>query len=51
MSYRVEQKIGDKIYVYEATNHWDKKKRQSRQTRTYIRRQEKSVLPVKTDGE
>ena len=36
MSYRVEQKIGDKIYVYEATNHWDKKKRQSRQTRKYI---------------
>ena len=36
MSYRVEQKIGDKIYVYEATNHWDKKKKQSRQTRKYI---------------
>lgn len=36
MSYKVEQKIGDKIYVYEATNHWDKKKKQSRQTRKYI---------------
>ena len=29
----MEQKIGGKIYVYEATNHWDKKKKQSRQTR------------------
>lgn len=36
MSYKVEQKIGGKIYVYEATNHWDKKKKQSRQTRKYI---------------
>jgi transposase len=32
----VEQKIGNKIYIYEATNHWDKKKKQSRQTRKYI---------------
>jgi transposase len=36
MSYRVEQKIGGKIYVYEATNHWDRKRKQSRQTRKYI---------------
>ena len=36
MSYKVEQKIGGKIYVYEATNHWDKQKKQSRQTRKYI---------------
>ncbi|MFZ2654627.1 MAG: hypothetical protein WAX69_06885, partial [Victivallales bacterium] len=36
MSYKVEQKIGGKIYVYEATNHWDRKKKQSRQTRKYI---------------
>jgi len=36
MSYRVEQKIGAKVYVYEATNRWDKEKKQSRQTRKYI---------------
>jgi len=36
MSYKVEQKIGGKVYVYEATNHWDREKKQSRQTRKYI---------------
>jgi hypothetical protein len=34
--YLVEQKIGDKIYVYQATGYWDSKKRQSRQKRVYI---------------
>jgi hypothetical protein len=36
MSYVVEQKIRGKIYVYEATNRWDKKKKQARQTRKYL---------------
>ncbi len=36
MSYMVEQKIRGKIYVYEATNRWDKKKKQARQTRKYL---------------
>lgn len=36
MSYRIEQKNGDKVYVYEATNHWDSKKKRSQQTRVYL---------------
>lgn len=36
MSYLVEQKVGDKIYVYEATSYWDKQKRQSRQKRVFL---------------
>ena len=36
MSYLVKQKIRGKIYVYEATGVWDKKKRQPRQKRKYL---------------
>jgi transposase len=36
MSYIVEQNIKGKIYLYWATSRWDKKKKQSKQTRTYI---------------
>lgn len=36
MSYRVEQKIGKHIYVYEAEGYWDPEKKQSRQRRRYI---------------
>lgn len=36
MSYRVEQKIGKHIYIYEATGYWDPEKQQTRQKRTYI---------------
>ena len=36
MSYRVEQKIGNHIYVYEATGYWDPEKKQTRQKRIYI---------------
>lgn len=38
MSYKVEQKVGNNIYVYEATNYWDKDKKQSRQKRVYLGR-------------
>ena len=40
MSYLVEQKVGEHVYVYEATNHWDPQKQQSRQTRTYLGRKD-----------
>ena len=36
MSYRIEQKNGNKIYVYEATNHWDPQKKRAQQTRVYL---------------
>lgn len=36
MSYIIEQKIKDKIYLYNAESYRDKVKKQSRQKRTYI---------------
>lgn len=36
MSYIVEQKIKGRIYLYKVESYWDKKKKQSRQRRTYI---------------
>ncbi len=36
MSFIVEQKNKGKIYLYKATNYWDKDKKQSRQKREYI---------------
>ena len=36
MSYRIEQKIGKHIYVYEAQSYWDSDKKQARQKRKYL---------------
>ena len=36
MSYTVEQKIGNNIYVYEVESYWDPQKKQPRQRRRYI---------------
>ena len=36
MSYIVEQKIKNRIYLYEVNSYWDKNKKQSRQKRKYI---------------
>ncbi len=36
MSYIVEQKVKDKIYLYSVESYWDKEKKQSRQKRSYI---------------
>ncbi|MBA7707949.1 IS1634 family transposase ISMac12 [subsurface metagenome] len=36
MSFPVEQKVGNHIYVYEAEGYWDKTKKQSRQHRKYL---------------
>ena len=40
MSYLVEQKVGDKVYVYESKGYWDKEKKQCRQKRTYLGRKD-----------
>ena len=37
MDYTVEQKVGDRIYLYEAKSYWDKEKKQSRQKRKYLK--------------
>jgi len=36
MSYRVEQRIRGKTYVYEAEGYWDSEKKQARQRRRYL---------------
>ena len=36
MSYKVEQKVGNHVYVYEAESYWDKEKKQPRQRRRYL---------------
>lgn len=36
MSYRVEQRIGGTVYVYEQTSYWVPQKHQSRQRRRYL---------------
>ena len=36
MSFTIEQKVGDKVYLYEVTSYWDKEKKQARQHRKYI---------------
>ena len=41
MSFRVEQKVGNNIYVYEAKSYWDKEKKQSRQKRKFIGKKDK----------
>lgn len=41
MSFRVEQKVGNNTYVYEATSYWDKEKKQSRQKRKFIGKKDK----------
>jgi len=36
MSFRIEQKVGKHIYLYEVESYWDKEKKQPRQKRTYL---------------
>lgn len=36
MPFRVEQKIGNQVYIYEAVSVWDPSKKQSRQKRRYL---------------
>lgn len=41
MSYIIEQKVKNRIYLYEVTAYWDKEKKQSRQKRKYLGPKEK----------
>lgn len=53
MSYLVEQKVGDKIYIYEASSYWDRKKKQSRQKRVFLGRKDPvtgEIIPTKHSG-
>jgi transposase len=36
MTFTVEQKVKNRIYLYEVTSYWDKEKKQSRQKRKYL---------------
>jgi len=36
MSFRIEQKVGKHVYVYQVESYWDKQKKQPRQKRTYV---------------
>jgi len=50
MSFKVEQKVKGKIYVYQVESYWDPVKGQSRQRRTYLgRKDEKSGKVTNTD--
>lgn len=43
MSYIVEQKIKDNIYLYRVESYWDKDKKQARQHRVYIGPKDKKI--------
>ena len=52
MAFTSEQKIGKYIYVYEASNYWDKEKKQSRQKRTYLGKRNPEtgeIIPTQKD--
>lgn len=36
MSFLIEKKVGNSVYIYEATSSWDAEKKQPRQTRRYL---------------
>lgn len=48
MSYFIEQKIKDHVYVYEVQAYWDKDKQQARQKRKYIGKKDISTGEVTT---
>jgi transposase len=51
MSFRVEQQIKDKTYVYEVTSYWDKDKKQPRQKRVLLGRKDPvtgKIIPSKS---
>ena len=53
MSYIVEQKIKNNIYLYRVESYWDKEKKQARQKRTYIgpkHRKKRQSSALKTDS-
>ncbi len=51
MSFKVEQKIKDKTYVYEVTSYWDRDKKQSRQKRVLLGKKDPvtaKIIPSKS---
>jgi hypothetical protein len=48
MSYRVEQQVKGKTYVYLVESYWDREKQQARQKRTYLGRKEEKTGEVKS---
>ena len=46
MSFRIHQKIGKHVYVYEVSAYWDKNKKQARQRRQYIGKLDKKTETV-----
>jgi transposase len=51
MSYKIEQKINGRIYVYEVESYWDKEKKQARQRRRYICPKERVYETSKSKAE
>jgi transposase len=53
MSYRIEQKNGKHIYIYEVEAYWDSEKKQARQHRKYIGKKDlktgEIVTPIKSN--
>lgn len=43
MSYRVEQRVKGKTYVYQVESYWDREKQQARQKRTYLGRKDEGT--------
>ncbi len=50
MTYIIEQKVGNNIYVYEVESYWDKEKKQPRQRRNYLGRKDIMTGDVKKEG-
>lgn len=48
MSYRINQRIGKHVYVYEAESYWDPEKKQPRQKRKYIGKKDPVTGEVST---
>jgi hypothetical protein len=50
MSFKIEQKIGNHVYIYEVQSYWDSDKKQSRQKRVYVGKKDPKtgkVIPSK----
>lgn len=47
MSYRVEQQVKGKTYVYLVESYWDREKQQARQRRTYLGRKDELTGAIK----
>lgn len=48
MSYKVEQEVKGKTYVYQVESYWDRDKQQSRQKRTYLGRKDPTTGKVQS---